>query len=132
MSDIKELYDYDAMVHDNPYLQQDINSVMSILHTAMNTTKPTIRIAGQDKPTMVVISKLMKLHKESIMYAVEKYREQTKRVKNPASYMLTLLYNAPEQYSLDIQNQVAHDLAHSVVLQPLIDTSCLKALIHLH
>ncbi len=85
---------------------------MSILHTAMNTTKPTIRIAGQDKPCMLVIGKLMKLHKESIMYAIEKYQEQTERIKNPLSYMLTILYNAPEQYSLDIQNQVSHDMAH--------------------
>ncbi len=112
LDQIKQLFDYDAMVHDSPFLQRDIDSVMNILHTAMNTTKPTIRIAGQDKPCMAVIGKLMKLHKESIMYAIEKYREQTGRIKNPASYMLTILYNAPEQYSLDIHNQASYNLAH--------------------
>ena len=112
LEQIRILYDYDVMISDKPYQKQDIDSVMSILHTHLNTTKPTIRIAGEDKPSMVVIGKLMKLCKESIMYAIEKYQEQTERIKNPASYMLTILYNAPEQFNLDIQNQVSHDMAH--------------------
>lgn len=109
---IKQLFDYDIMIQDNPYGQQDIDSVMNILHTTMNTRKSTIRIAKEDKSSMVVIGKLMKLNKESIMYAIEKYQEQTERIKNPTSYMLTILYNAPEQFNLDIQNQVSHDMAH--------------------
>lgn len=109
---IKQLFDYDIMIQDNSYRRRDIDSVMNILYTAMNTTKTTIRIAGEDKPTMVVVGKLMKLCNESIMYAIEKYQEQTERIKNPASYMLTILYNAPEQFNLDIQNQVSHDMAH--------------------
>jgi len=109
---IRQLFDYDILVQDNPYQQQDIDSVMDILHTAMNTTKATIRIAGEDKPTMAVIGKLMKLNSESIMYAIGKYQEQTERIKNPSAYMLTILYNAPEQYNLDVQNQVSHDMAH--------------------
>ena len=86
--------------------------MIDILHTAMNTTKPTIRVAGEDKPTMVVIGKLMKLDYETIMYAIEKFSEQTERIKNPVSYMLTILYTAPEQYKLDIQNQVKYDMSH--------------------
>ena len=112
LEQIRILYDYDVMISDKPYQKQDIDSVMSILHTNLNTTKPTIRIAGEDKPSMVVIGKLMKLCKESIMYAIGKYQEQTERIKNPASYMLTILYNAQEQFNLDIQNQVSHDMAH--------------------
>ena len=109
---IKQFFDYDIMLHDNPYSQQDIDSVMDILYTTLNTNKETIRIAGQDKPSMVVISKLMKLHHETIMYAIERYHKQTERIKNPTSYMLTILYSAPEQFNLDIQNQVSHDMAH--------------------
>ena len=54
----------------------------------------------------------MKLHHETIMYAIERYHKQTERIKNPTSYMLTILYSAPEQFNLDIQNQVSHDMAH--------------------
>lgn len=111
LDQIRELFDYDIMVQDYPLRQNDIDSVISILYTAMNTTKSTIRIAGEDKPAMVVISKLMKLHKESIMYAIEMFSKQTERIKNPTAYMLTILYNAPEQFNLDIQNRVSHDMA---------------------
>lgn len=110
LDQIKQLFDYNIMIQDNPCLQQDIDSVMDVLYTAMNTAKATIRISREDKPTMVVISKLMKLHKESIIYAIEKFQEQTERIKNPTSYILTILYNAPEQFNLDIQNQIAHDM----------------------
>lgn len=110
LEQIQQLFSYEAMVHDYPNEQEHIDSVMSILHTAMNTTKATIRIAGEDKPAMVVIGKLMKLNNESILYAIRKFQEQTERVKNPTAYMLTILYNAPEQFHLDITNQVQHDL----------------------
>ena len=112
LDQIKQLFDYDIMIHDNPYRQQDIDSVVNILYTTMNTTKATIRIAGEDKPSMVVVGKLMKLSYSEIIYAIEKYQEQTERIKNPTSYMLTLLYNAKEQMNLDITNQVSHDMAH--------------------
>lgn len=109
LNQIKELFSYEAMVHDYPDEQKHIDSVMDILHTILNTGKKTIRIAGTDKPAMVVIGKLMKLNNESIMYAIKKFKEQTERIKNPTAYMLTILYMAPEQFHLDITNQVQHD-----------------------
>lgn len=112
MEQIRQLFDYDAMTNDNMNEKQEIDSVMDILHTTMNTMKPTIRIAKEDKPAMVVIGKLMKLNKDSIMYAIKKFSGQTERIMNPTAYMLTILYNAPEQFNLDIQNQVSHDMAN--------------------
>ena len=108
--EIRAFYDYDIMVNDNPFAKNDIDSVMDILHTNLNTTKKTIRIGGEDKPAMVVISKLMKLTYSEIMYAIDKFKEQTDRIKNPTAYMLTLLYNSKEQMNLDISNQVQHDM----------------------
>lgn len=110
LEEIRLFYDYEIMITDHPFHKQDIDSVMSILHTSLNTTKATIRIGGEDKPAMVVIGKLMKLDYSDIMYAIEKYQEQTDRIKNPTAYMLTLLYNAKEQSNLDITNQVQHDM----------------------
>lgn len=110
--EIRAYYEYDIMVNDNPFAKNDIDSVMDILHTNLNTTKKTIRIGGEDKPAMVVISKLMKLTYSEIMYAIDKFKEQTDRIKNPTAYMLTLLYNSKEQMNLDITNQVQHDMYH--------------------
>ena len=116
LDQIKQLFNYDIMIQDNPYQQQDIDSVMNILYKTMNTNKPTIRISGQDKPAMVVICNLMKLNKESITYAIEKFSEQTDRIKNSTAYMLTILFYAPEQYHFDIKNQVAHDHTHGKLI----------------
>lgn len=109
LEQVKQLFEYNIMLQDNSDLRKDIDSVIGILHTALNTTKQTIKINGENKPTMVVISKLMKLNKESIIYAINKFSEQTERIKNPSAYMLTILYNALEQFHLDLQNQVQHN-----------------------
>lgn len=112
LEEMKLLYDYDIMIADNPAYKQDIDIIIDILYDTLNTTKPTIRINGEDKPSMVVIGKLMKLAHPEIMYAINKYQEQTDHIKNPKAYMLTLLYNAREQMHLDISNQVSHDMAN--------------------
>jgi len=108
---IKQLFDYDNMLINHADRQHDIDTIMGVLHTAMNTGKSTIRIYGEDKPAMIVIAKLMKLDKESIMYAIDKFSEQSKRIKNPTAYLLTILYNAPEQYYLDKKNHEKNEMS---------------------
>lgn len=110
MPDIQLLYDYGIMAADHPEQIRDIDTVMGILYDVLNSSKQTIRVEGENKPSMVVISRLVKLNHMDIMYAIGKFQEQTARVKNPKGYMLTLLYNAKEQMHLDITNQVQHDL----------------------
>lgn len=112
IEEIKELYDYSVMVNDHPELQDHIDSVMEILHTTLNSTKKSIRISGESRPTLAVIGKLMKLGYSEILYCIRKYTGQTVRIKNPTAYMLTLLYGAKEQMNLDLSNQVQHDLAN--------------------
>lgn len=106
LTDVQEIYNYAVMTNDYPERQCEIDIIIQILYDVLNTCKPTIRINSEDKPTMVVLGRLMKLTHEEIMYCIRKYNEQTGRIKNPASYMLTLLYNAKEQMHLDFSNQV--------------------------
>lgn len=112
LDELKKHYDYDLMIRDFSSQADDIDSVLNILHTVLNTNKPTIRIAGSNIPAEVVIGKLMKLDYSDIMYAIEKYQERTDRIKSPAAYMLTSLYNAKEYSNLDVTNQVQHDMAN--------------------
>lgn len=99
-------------MNDYPDRQQDVDCTMDVLHTALNTSKPTIRVSGEDKPTMAVISKLMKLDKDDLMYALDRFAGHTERVKNPTAYLLAILYSAKEQYHFDTINRVSHDMAH--------------------
>lgn len=112
LEQVKVFFDYAIMVNDRPLYKDDIDTVINILYDTLNTKKETIRVQGEDKPTTVVISKLMKLDYEHIFYVIDKFREQTERIKSPTSYMLTLLYKAKEQMRLDITNQVQYDMCN--------------------
>lgn len=105
---IHQLFDYDIMIQDYPDQQPDIDAVMNILHTTMNTSK-NIRVARQDMPCKVVIGKLLKLNKDTIMYAIDQFSGQTELIKNPTAYLLTILYQAPEQYQLYLKRKASHN-----------------------
>lgn len=109
MEDIRALYEYDSLIIQYPDKQTDIDIVFDILHDTLNSTKPTIRIGGEGKPTMVVIGKLMKLQPDDLVYSIDKYHEQTERIKNVKAYLLTVLYGSREQQHLDIMNLGHHN-----------------------
>lgn len=109
---LKEIYDYDVILFDKLVDENSLDAVINILHNTLNTTKATIRVCGENKPAEVVKGKLLKLTYPEIVYAVKKYDQITTRINNVMGYMLTILYQAPEQHHLDISNQVNHDLNH--------------------
>lgn len=110
MKYLQELYEYDVLVQRQEYGTDELDSVLDIIYDALNTTKDTIRINGEEKPAAVVQSKLLKLDATDIEYAIQKFRSVTDRIKNPRAYMLTILYGAKEQRNLDVTNDVSHDL----------------------
>jgi len=105
MEDIKALYEYDSLIIQYPAKQTDIDIVFDILYDTLNSTKQTIRIGGEGKPTMVVIGKLMKLQPDDLVYSIDRYHQQDQRIKNVKGYLLTILYNAKEQNYLDLMNE---------------------------
>lgn len=107
---LKERLCYNDMILQNPYDKDMINTFFHYLYEAMNTTKPTIRVNGEDKPRETVISVLSKLEYFDFLYAVEKYKENTSKVNNQGAYIITLLYNAKPQNNADITNQVQHNM----------------------
>lgn len=109
MEDIKALYEYDSLIIQYPAKQTDIDIVFDILYDTLNSTKQTIRIGGEDKPQMVVIGKLTKLQPDDLIYSIDKYHEQTERIKNVKAYLLTVLYGSREQQHLDIMNLGHHN-----------------------
>lgn len=109
LDDIKALYEYENLIIQYPEKQTDIDIVFDILYDTLNSTRQTIRIGGEDKPGMVVIGKLMKLQPDDLIYSIDKYHEQTERIKNVKGYLLTVLYNSREQQHLDIMNLGHHN-----------------------
>lgn len=89
--------------------EKQFNTVKDVLYDVLNTRKPIIRVMGEDKPAAVVKSRLLKLDRLDIDYAIEQYQKQVTKVHNHKAYMLTVLYQAKSQGELDISNQVMYD-----------------------
>lgn len=107
---LKERLAYNDMLMQEPLEKDIIDTFFHYLHNAVNTTKSMIRVNGEDKPSSVVISVLLKLNYFDFLYAVQKYRQNTTKVNNHGAYIVTLLYNAKAQNEADITNQVQHDM----------------------
>ncbi len=114
---VREWFDYQDLLtmcgqdSSPPQWKEEINGIMNILYDILNTSKATIRVSGDDKPSAVVIGRLLKLNSFDIIYTLKQYHAQTTRIRNQRSYLLTILYLAKEQQKLDISNQVMHDMA---------------------
>ena len=104
MQDVKALFDYEILITDHQEHEADLNVVFDILYEVLNSTKPTIRVSGEDKPQAVVAGKLMKLTSYDIEYAINQFHKQNKEIKNTRAYLLTILYHAREQSYLDLMN----------------------------
>lgn len=89
--------------------EKSINTVKDVLYDVLNTQKPVLRVMGEDKPASVVKSRLLKLDRMDIDYAIEQYQKQVTKVHNHKAYMLTVLYQAKSQGELDISNRVMYD-----------------------
>ena len=98
------------MVKDRPTAREEINNVINILYDILNTEEESIKIMNTQKPSAIVKSKLLKLNFNDILYVIEQYNKQTKRIKNPKAYILSMLYQAKEQYNLDMTNKVNYDM----------------------
>lgn len=107
---LKERLFYNDMLLQEPLEKDIIDTFFHYLHNAVNTTKSTIRVNGEEKPKAIVISVLLKLNYFDFLYAVQKYKQNTTKVNNHSAYIITLLYNAKAQHEADIANQVQHDL----------------------
>ena len=103
MSDIRSHYHYDELLKEYPERKGDIDTAIFVLKEALNA-EGTIRISKQDRPVMSVIGKLLNLEPADIIYALDSFHGQRDRIKNVNGYLLSCLYNAPEQKHLDISN----------------------------
>jgi len=111
---LKNLYDYNMVFNINPKLSEnDINYILDIIYDTVNSQKHNININGSATPIDIIISRLLKLNCDDIIYVIEKYNEQTTKIHNPRAYILTVLYNAKQQYYFDIQNQINYDYANT-------------------
>lgn len=109
---IKENISYDLLLQENPYDDELIDGYVELMVDACCSSRPSIRISGEEIPTAAVRSRFLKLNKEHIGYVMDSMRQNTTRIVNIRAYMLSALYNAPLTISQYYTSLVSHDMAH--------------------
>ncbi|MFR6431487.1 MAG: DUF6017 domain-containing protein [Waltera sp.] len=107
---IMENIEYDITRRQLGYDADILDEIVDIMVDTVCSTKPMIRIGGQDFPLEVVKSRLLKLNSEHISYVVSSLKSNTTKVRNIRAYLLTALYNAPTTISSYYTALVNHDL----------------------
>ena len=109
-NNIMENIEYDITRRQLGYDADILDEIVDIMVDTVCSTKPMIRIGGQDFPLEVVKSRLLKLNSEHISYVVSSLKSNTTKVRNIRAYLLTALYNAPTTISSYYTALVNHDL----------------------
>ena len=91
--------------------EDTIYQIVDLLVDTCSTKRKMLRIAGDDKPTEVVRSRLKKLNADHIRFVLGSLAENTAPVRNMKQYLLAMLYNAPTTMNLYYQNKTNHDFA---------------------
>ena len=92
--------------------EDTIYQIVDLLVDTCATNRKLLHIAGDDKPTEVVRSRLKKLNADHIRFVLDSLAENTAPVRNMKQYLLAMLYNAPTTMNLYYQNKTNHDFAH--------------------
>ena len=101
----------DLLLRLCPDDEDTIYQIVDLLVDTCSTKRKMLRIAGDDKPTEVVRSRLKKLNADHIRFVLGCLAENTAPVRNMKQYLLTMLYNAPTTMNLYYQNKTNHDFA---------------------
>ena len=108
---IRENIEYDVLLHDNPHYADVIDGYVELMVDTVCGTSPTVRVSKQDMPTEVVRSRFLKIGREHIEYVMDCMKQNTTRIGNIKSYMLSALYNAPMTIGQYFTSLVSHDMA---------------------
>lgn len=106
---------YDYLLQDFPHEQDTITEILEIIVDTVCTTKPTVRISGDDKPAEVVRSQFLKLDSEHIKFVMEGLQQNTTRIHNIRQYLLATLYNAPLTIGNYYRSLVNHDMSEGLI-----------------
>lgn len=109
---------YREIIRDNieyEYLYQQydpgaLDEIVELMTETACVTKKTIRISGEDKPSKLVKSCMLKIDRSHIEYVLDCMDENTTDVRNIKSYLLTAIYNAPMTMQNYYKSRVNRDL----------------------
>ena len=80
--------------------EDTIYQIVDLLVDTCDSKRNLIRIAGDDKPAEVVLSRLKKLNADHIRFVLDCLAANTSPIRNMKQYLLAALFNAPTTIQL--------------------------------
>ena len=108
---IKENIEYDCLCER--YDSEKVDEIVELMLDHICGKRDSVRIGKADFPAEIVKSRLLKLDASHIEYVMDCIKQNTTKVGNIKSYLLTALYNAPATIEHFYTAQVNHDLANN-------------------
>ena len=101
---------YDILCQDANIDKAQLTGIIALIVDTVCSEKKTFRIGGETLPAVKVKLQLMKLDSTHVQYVMDCMKQNTTRIRNIKSYLLTALYNAPITMGSYYDAQVQHDL----------------------
>lgn len=101
---------YDILCQDEKIDKAQLTGIMALIVDTVCSEKKSFRIGGETLPAEKVKLQLMKLDSTHVQYVMDCMKENTTKIRNIKSYLLTALYNAPMTMGSYYDAKVQHDL----------------------
>lgn len=95
---IKTNIEYDILIenaghHEIAYTVSDINGYVQLMVDAVCTSRPYIRLNGENIPSQDVRNAVMSITEEDVLGVIDNLNRHTGTIRNIRAYKLTALYN---------------------------------------
>ena len=90
--------------------KEELEEIVDLMTDVLCSTRPTLRIGGEELSTEVVKARFWRLDQSHIEYVLDRMKATTTKIRNIRGYLLTALYNAPTTIGHHFQAEVQHDL----------------------
>lgn len=107
---ICENIQYDSLIEEFPYRREELDEIVALMTETVCSTRTMIRVSGENLPSGLVKSRLLKLNREHIRFVFDCLNENTTRIRNIRQYLLAVLYHAPTTINSYYSAKVNHDL----------------------
>ena len=105
--EIKESIEYPSLCQQ--YNREDVDEVVELIADILCSSRPTVRIGGEEIPTTQAQERFQRLNYDHLQYVFDCLRKNTTEIRNIRSYLLTALYNAPATINSYYKAAVQHD-----------------------
>lgn len=110
---LKNQIEYDYLIQESPYstMKEIIESILNLIADTVLTAPVNgfEQINGRQYPHNQVAARYMKIDYETIKYVLDRFRENTSRIRYVTPYLRTALYNAKDEIELHVLNEVNCD-----------------------